>query len=109
MLYKSKYFRSFVESNSTRYEYAYPEVRDKFVCDRAQATYQDCEVRSDASEDNTPCQYSFGLEKDVDIIMGTFSKSLASLGGYMVATQEVCDYVRHNSRPFIFSASMTPD
>src|SRR5574344_834323 len=50
----------------------------------------------------------FGLEKDVDIIMGTFSKSLASLGGYMVATQEVCDYVRHNSRPFIFSASMTP-
>lgn len=60
MLYKSKYFRSFVESNSTRYEYAYPEVRDKFVCDRAQATYQDCEVRNDASEDNTPCQYSFG-------------------------------------------------
>ena len=50
----------------------------------------------------------FGLEKDVDITMGTFSKSLASLGGYMVASAKVCEYVRHNSRPFIFSASLTP-
>ncbi|MEA5038706.1 MAG: pyridoxal phosphate-dependent aminotransferase family protein [Clostridiaceae bacterium] len=50
----------------------------------------------------------FGLEKEVDIYMGTFSKSLASLGGYMAASFEVADYVRHNSRPFIFSASMTP-
>ncbi|MBO4594837.1 MAG: aminotransferase class I/II-fold pyridoxal phosphate-dependent enzyme [Clostridia bacterium] len=50
----------------------------------------------------------FGLEKEVDIIMGTFSKSLASLGGYMAASAEVCEYVRHNSRPFIFSASITP-
>lgn len=50
----------------------------------------------------------FGLEKDVDIVMGTFSKSLASLGGYMAASAEVCEYVRHNSRPFIFSASITP-
>ena len=50
----------------------------------------------------------FGLEKEVDITMGTFSKSLASLGGYMVASKEVCDYVRHNSRPFIFAASITP-
>ena len=50
----------------------------------------------------------FGLEKDVDIYMGTFSKSLASLGGYMAASAEVADYVRHNSRPFIFSASIPP-
>ena len=50
----------------------------------------------------------FGLEDKVDIIMGTFSKSLASLGGYMAASRSVCNYVRHNSRPFIFSASMTP-
>ena len=40
--------------------------------------------------------------------MGTFSKSLASLGGYMAASAKVCDFVRHNSRPFIFSASITP-
>ena len=50
----------------------------------------------------------FGREKEVDITMGTFSKSLASLGGYMVASAKVCEYVRHNSRPFIFSASLTP-
>ncbi len=50
----------------------------------------------------------FGLEDKVDIYMGTFSKSLASLGGYMAASFEVADFVRHASRPFIFSASMTP-
>lgn len=50
----------------------------------------------------------FGLEKEVDIIMGTFSKSLASLGGYMVADRKVIDYVKHSSRPYIFSASITP-
>ncbi|MDY6096247.1 MAG: pyridoxal phosphate-dependent aminotransferase family protein [Oscillospiraceae bacterium] len=50
----------------------------------------------------------FGLEDEVDIYMGTFSKSLASLGGYMAASERVADYVRHNSRPFIFSASITP-
>ena len=50
----------------------------------------------------------FGLEDEVDIYMGTFSKSLASLGGYMATTAEVADYVRHTSRPFIFSASITP-
>ena len=50
----------------------------------------------------------FGLEDEVDIIMGTFSKSLASLGGYMATTERVANYVRHNSRPFIFSASIPP-
>ena len=50
----------------------------------------------------------FGLEDKVDIIMGTFSKSLASLGGYMAASGDVIHYVKHNSRPFIFSASIPP-
>ena len=50
----------------------------------------------------------FGLEREVDVYMGTFSKSLASLGGYMAADARVVDYVRHNSRPFIFSASIPP-
>lgn len=50
----------------------------------------------------------FDLEDEVDIYMGTFSKSLASLGGYMVAKAGVVDYVRHASRPFIFSASIPP-
>mgnify|MGYP001153364388 CR=1 FL=1 len=50
----------------------------------------------------------FDLEDDVDIIMGTFSKSLASLGGYMVADRKVVEYVKHKSRPFIFCAAITP-
>lgn len=50
----------------------------------------------------------FGLEKDIDIIMSTFSKSLASLGGFMAASEDVIHYVKHNSRPFIFSASIPP-
>ena len=50
----------------------------------------------------------FNLEDKVDITMGTFSKSLASLGGFMVANKSVCNYVRHTSRPFIFAASITP-
>ena len=50
----------------------------------------------------------FGLEDQVDIIMGTFSKSLASLGGYMAASEDVISYVKHTSRPFIFSASIPP-
>ena len=50
----------------------------------------------------------YGLEDQVDIYMGTFSKSLASLGGYMADSERVVDYVKHSSRPFIFSASITP-
>lgn len=50
----------------------------------------------------------FDLEDEVDIIMGTFSKSFASLGGFMAASKDVVEYVQHTSRPFIFSASITP-
>lgn len=50
----------------------------------------------------------FGLTDKVDIIMGTFSKSLASLGGYMAGDERVVNYVRHSSRPFIFCASIPP-
>ena len=50
----------------------------------------------------------FNLTDEVDIIMGTFSKSLASLGGYMAGSEKVVEYVRHTSRPFIFCASIPP-
>ena len=50
----------------------------------------------------------FGLTKDVDIIMGTFSKSLATIGGFVAADKEVINYIRHNARSYIFSASNTP-
>ena len=50
----------------------------------------------------------YGLEDQVDIYMGTFSKSLASLGGYMAGNARVVDWVKHNSRPFMFAASIPP-
>lgn len=50
----------------------------------------------------------FGLQDEVDIQMGTFSKSLASLGGFMASSKRVVDFVKHTSRPYIFSASITP-
>ncbi len=50
----------------------------------------------------------FGLTGDVDLIMGTFSKSLASLGGFIAGDKEVVNYIKHNSRSLLFSASMTP-
>lgn len=50
----------------------------------------------------------FGLEDEVDIIMGTFSKSLASLGGFMASSLPVVEYTKHTSRPFIFAASNPP-
>ena len=50
----------------------------------------------------------FGLEKDVDVIMGTYSKSLASIGGFVAADEDVVHYMKHHSRPLIFSASPPP-
>ena len=50
----------------------------------------------------------FGLDADVDIVMGTFSKSLASLGGFAAGKREVIDFMRHSSYPFVFSASVPP-
>lgn len=50
----------------------------------------------------------FGLEDEVDLIMNTFSKTLASLGGCVVGDASVIHYIRHTARPFIFSASIPP-
>jgi 8-amino-7-oxononanoate synthase len=50
----------------------------------------------------------FGLTDKVDLIMGTFSKSLASLGGFIAADKDTINFIKHNSRSLIFSASMTP-
>ncbi|MBQ0050160.1 MAG: aminotransferase class I/II-fold pyridoxal phosphate-dependent enzyme [Bacteroidales bacterium] len=50
----------------------------------------------------------FGLTDEVDLIMGTFSKSLASIGGFIAANQTIIDYLRHTARTYIFSASCTP-
>jgi 8-amino-7-oxononanoate synthase len=50
----------------------------------------------------------FGLNDHVDLIMGTFSKSLASLGGFIAGDELLIDYLKHKARSLIFSASMTP-
>ncbi|MDE6290765.1 MAG: aminotransferase class I/II-fold pyridoxal phosphate-dependent enzyme, partial [Muribaculaceae bacterium] len=50
----------------------------------------------------------FGLTKDVDLIMGTFSKSFASLGGFIATDKEITNFLRHHSRSYIFTASITP-
>jgi 8-amino-7-oxononanoate synthase len=59
-------------------------------------------------EKGTGTASHFGLTEDIDLIMGTFSKSLASLGGYIAGDKEVINWIKHNSRSLIFSASMTP-
>jgi 8-amino-7-oxononanoate synthase len=50
----------------------------------------------------------FGLEPQTDLVMGTFSKSFASLGGVIAGPFDVINYIKHRSRPVVFSASMTP-
>jgi 8-amino-7-oxononanoate synthase len=50
----------------------------------------------------------FGLTDEVDIIMGTFSKSLASIGGFLASDKDTINFMKHNSRSLIFSASATP-
>lgn len=50
----------------------------------------------------------YGMLNEVDLIMGTFSKSLASLGGFIAGDYHTINYLRHNTRPYIFSASITP-
>jgi 8-amino-7-oxononanoate synthase len=50
----------------------------------------------------------FGLTNDVDIIMGTFSKAFASIGGFVAGDAKVVSFIKHNSRAFIFSAALPP-
>lgn len=53
------------------------------------------------------CEH-FGLSDDVDIIMGTFSKSLGTIGGFVAADENIINFLKHTSRTLIFSASITP-
>ncbi len=50
----------------------------------------------------------FGVENDVDIVVGTFSKAFASIGGFVAADEDIIHYLKHNARALIFSASPTP-
>src|SRR5207247_1738242 len=50
----------------------------------------------------------FGVADEVDLIVGTFSKSLASIGGFVVGPEEVINYLRYNARPLVFTAALPP-
>lgn len=50
----------------------------------------------------------FGLDNEVDVVMGTFSKSFAGLGGFVAGEERVISYIKHHARQLIFAASMTP-
>jgi 8-amino-7-oxononanoate synthase len=50
----------------------------------------------------------FGLESEIDLVMGTFSKTFASIGGVVAGTKPVISYIKHHARPLIFSAAATP-
>lgn len=52
--------------------------------------------------------HHFGLNKDVDIVMGTFSKSLGSMGGFIAGDRDMIEYLRHRARCLIFTASLAP-
>lgn len=52
--------------------------------------------------------HHYGVQNDVDLIMGTFSKSFASLGGFIATDKEITNYLRHHTRAYIFTASITP-
>jgi 7-keto-8-aminopelargonate synthetase-like enzyme len=58
--------------------------------------------------DGTGTGPHFGLQDEVDIVMGTFSKSLATIGGFIAGDEDLIDYLRHHSRALIFSASLPP-
>ncbi len=50
----------------------------------------------------------YGVESNVDVVMGTFSKSFASIGGFIAARREVIEFIKHHSRAFVYSASLSP-
>jgi len=52
--------------------------------------------------------HHFGVNDDVDLVVGTFSKSFASIGGFVAATDEIVHYIKHHARALIFSASIPP-
>jgi len=53
-------------------------------------------------------EFHFNLSNKVDLLMGTFSKSFASIGGFIAGSKDVIHYIKHKSRPFMFSAAMPP-
>ena len=85
-----------------------PEICD--LCDKygASVMIDDAHGLGVFGENGSGTASHFGLTDKVDLIMGTFSKSFGSLGGFIAGDHDVLNYIKHNSRSLIFSASMTP-
>jgi len=80
------------------------------ICDRYGARLMVDEAHSVGSLGATGhgIEEHFGMVGSIDLKMGTLSKSIPSVGGYCAASEEIVDYLRHMSRPFIFSAALPP-
>ena len=85
-----------------------PEICD--LCDKygASVMIDDAHGLGVFGENGSGTASHFGLTDKVDLIMGTFSKSFGSLGGFIAGDHDVLNFIKHNSRSLIFSASMTP-
>ena len=85
-----------------------PEIVD--LCEKYNASVMvdDAHALGVIGVDGSGTASHFGLTDKVDLIMGTFSKSFGSLGGFIAGDSTVINYLKHNSRSLIFSASMTP-
>lgn len=85
-----------------------PATRD--LCDRYGARLMVDEAHSVGALGATGhgIEEHFGMTGSIDLKMGTLSKSIPGVGGYCAATHEIVDYLRHMSRPFIFSAALPP-
>jgi 8-amino-7-oxononanoate synthase len=81
------------------------EIAEKY---RAVVMVDDAHGLGVLGDDGTGTVSHFGLTDRIHLVMGTFSKSLASLGGFIASDAETIEFLRHNSRALIFSASMTP-
>ncbi len=84
--------------------------RTRELCDRYGARLMVDEAHSTGSLGATGhgVEEHFGMPGSIDLKMGTLSKSIPSVGGYLAATSDIVDYQRHMSRPFIFSAALPP-
>jgi len=85
-----------------------PEIVQLAEKHRAVVMVDDAHAIGVLGENGAGTSSHFGLTDKVHIIMGTFSKSLASLGGFIASDADTIEYLKHNSRPLVFSASMSP-
>lgn len=86
----------------------YPRVKalaDKYEC---RVYVDDAHALGVLGPQGQGTEFHFDMPGTSDVVMGTFSKSFASIGGFVAGTKDVISYIKHKSRPFIFSAAMPP-